>query len=214
MIPALRPARVIFQAEARAWMEANPAEAGASVVTSLPDVSELSKTTFEGWREWFIDTARQVIRWVPEDGVAIFFQSDIRHRGVWVDKGYLVTRAAEEEGAHLLWHAIVCRKPPGTLSFGRPNYSRMICVSRAMRDPAKKPGPDILEDGGEKAWSRAMGINACAMACRYLKENIGTRVVVDPFCGQGSVLKVANQMGMDAVGVDLSPRRCKAARRT
>jgi hypothetical protein len=34
--------------------------------------------------------------------VAIYFQSDVRHRSVWIDKGYLDLRAAEDEGALLV----------------------------------------------------------------------------------------------------------------
>jgi DNA modification methylase len=37
--------------------------------------------------------------------------------------------------------------------------------------------------------------------------------VVDPFCGHGTVLAVANAMGFDALGIDLSVRQCRAARR-
>jgi len=35
--------------------------------------------------------------------------------------------------------------------------------------------------------------------------------VIDPFCGQGTVLAVANEMGMDALGVELSRKRCRTA---
>ena len=58
-----------------------------------------------------------------------------------------------------------------------------------------------------------MGEDACRVACRFLVENTSTRVVADPFCGKGSVLAMANSMGLDALGVDLSEKRCKAARR-
>jgi tRNA G10 N-methylase Trm11 len=39
-----------------------------------------------------------------------------------------------------------------------------------------------------------------------------TRTIVDPFCGYGTVLAVANALGLDAIGVDLSTRMCKKAR--
>jgi len=61
-------------------------------------------------------------------------------------------------------------------------------------------------------WSRAMGVDACRLACRFLVENTSTRVVVDPFCGKGTVLAVANETGLDAIGVELSAKRCSAAR--
>lgn len=36
-------------------------------------------------------------------------------------------------------------------------------------------------------------------------------VVIDPFCGQGTVLAVANELGMDALGVELSRKRSRQA---
>jgi len=182
--PPAAPRRDVVEAEALAWLDANPAPAAA----------------------------QRVIRWVPDDGVAIFFQTDVRHRGVWVDKGYLVMRAAEDAGASLVWHKIACRKPAGTYSNGRATYAHLLCVSRAPR-PTTQMSPDVLPDAGRMPWSKAMGMNACRLACRYLREETDTRVVVDPFCGHGTALAVANAQGLDALGVDVSRRQCKAARR-
>lgn len=198
-------------------MAANPAPERASVVTSLPDHSELPQLDFDGWRAWFVAAARQVMRWTPDGGVAIFYQSDVRHRGAWVDKGYLVMRAAEEEGATLSWHKIVCRRPPGTVSLGRPSYSHMLCLSRAPLAPRQtgvvpEPGPDVLADAGAMTWSRAMGVSACEVACRFIQTRTTSRVIVDPFCGRGTVLAVAEASGFEVIGVDVSARRCKAAR--
>jgi hypothetical protein len=207
-----KPSRTIIQGEALAWMESNVAAAGASVVTSLPDVSECSHLDLDGWREWFVTAAQKVIAWTPREGVSIFFQSDIRHEGTLVDKGYLVMKAAEREGASILWHKIVCRKPPGTIAFGRPSWSHMICLARRSRPTPKRPGPDVMPDAGYMPWSRAMGVRACEAACAYLRDEVEVKVVVDPFCGRGTVLAVANAMGLDAVGIELSAKRCKAAR--
>ncbi len=203
--------RTIVEAEALAFLRDHPAPPASSVVTSLPDVSELP-LDLAAWRAWFLAAAAQVIRWVPEEGVAIFFQSDVRHRGVWIDKGYLVMRAAEDAGAALVWHKIVCRKPAGTFSNGRATYSHLLCVSRPPR-PTRTMSPDVLPDAGAMPWSRAMGVEACRLACRYLLEETSTRTVVDPFCGHGTVLAVANAMGLDALGVDVSRRQCAAARK-
>ena len=41
--------------EALGWLEAHRAEPGTSVITSLPDLSELPDLDFDGWRAWFID---------------------------------------------------------------------------------------------------------------------------------------------------------------
>jgi len=215
------PRRDVVRAEARAWMRETAAPAHASVITSMPDLSEMRDEDagfaevpqrLPRWRAWFVDTARQIIRWVPDDGVAMFFQSDIRVGRVLVDKGYLVMRAAEEEGASVLWHKIVCRHPPGSIAMGRPGYSHLIAIVRGPIPEMRKPGPEVLADAGFMPWSRAMGVDACRLACRFLVENTSTRVVVDPFCGKGTVLAVANETGLDAIGVELSAKRCSAAR--
>jgi hypothetical protein len=206
-------ARVI-QAESLSWLEAHPAAPASSVVTSLPDVSEVPELGFEAWRDWFTDAARRVMRWVPDDGVSVFFQSDVRHRGVWVDKGYLVLRAADDVGALVLWHKVVCRKPPGTVALGRPSYSHMIAVRRVpARETRPDRTPDVLPDAGLMSWSRAMGLEACRVACRYLRDATDTQIVVDPFCGRGTVLAVAASMGFETLGIDRSAKRCRAARR-
>jgi SAM-dependent methyltransferase len=70
----------------------------------------------------------------------------------------------------------------------------------------------VLDDAGFMTWSRAMGVSACTLACRFLRDETSTRLVVDPFCGQGTVLAVANAFGFGAIGVDLSKKRCKVAR--
>ena len=207
------PTRTILQAEALAWMRDNPAPPRTSVITSLPDVSELPERGFTGWKSWFDDAARSVLRWVPEPGLSIFFQSDIRHGGAWIDKGYLVLRAAEAEGRTLLWHKIVCRNAPGTVSHGRANYSHLLCFAHAARDRIAHPGPDVLPSPGFKPWSKAMGVDACRLACRFLREESETELVVDPFCGHGTVLAVANRYGFDALGVELSTRKVRAAKR-
>ncbi len=202
--------REVVVAEALAWLAHNPAPLHASVITSLPDVTEVP-LDLDAWREWFIDAASRVISWVPRAGVSIFYQTDIRHQGTWIDKGHLVMCAADRTKAHILWHKIVCRHPAGTLGQGRANYSHMIAISLTARPP-KKPRADVLPDAGLMTWTRAMGVTAARHACEYLREETNTATVVDPFCGYGTVLAVANELGFDALGIDLSAKRCRKAR--
>ncbi len=207
------PTRTVHHAEALAWLAANAAPARAAVVTSLPDVSETPTRELAPWREWFVRAARAVVRWGEPSSTAIFFQSDIRVAGTWIDKGYLIQRAAEDEGAAIVFHKIVCRAPPGTIAVGRPSYSHLIAVTRrpAERVP-RHPGPDVLADAGAMTWSKATGEAACRVACQFLRDETDTRVVVDPFCGLGTVLAVANAMGFDAIGVEQIAKRCRTAR--
>ena len=205
--------RTVHQGDALAWLEEQGTLTSASLITSLPDVSGLPELGLGGWRDWFVSAAEAVLRHTPDEGVAIFYQTDIKVEGTWVDKAYLVQRAAEQEGSALLWHKLVCRKPPGSVSFGRPGYTHLLCFSRGVRDDVARSTTDVLPQLGEMTWSRAMGTAACELACRYVLQHTETRTVVDPFCGRGTVLAVANRMGLDAVGVERSRRRVRYAER-
>jgi hypothetical protein len=206
------PSRVVHHAEAVAWLRARGCLDGCSVITSLPDVSEIPALDLAGWTRWFEDAAALAIDVVPDDGVAVFFQSDVKRGGTWIDKGALVQRAADRAGARLLFHKIVCRKPPGTVTFGRAAYSHLLGYSRGVRPRPERATPDVLADAGFQPGTKAMGVAACADACRFVLRETTTRTVVDPFCGYGTVLAVANALGLSAVGVDLSARMCRKSR--
>jgi hypothetical protein len=205
------PLREVVCADAIPWMRARGKISGACAVTSLPDVSEVG-LALAPWRAWFLDAVRLVIEAVPDEGAALFFQSDIKRDGAWIDKGALVTRAAEEAGARILFHKIVCRRPPGMLTAGRPGFTHFIAVSRAMKCPDVLPIPDVIVDAGPQKWVRAMGVRAAAHAVRFAKEQADARVIFDPFCGVGTVLAVANALGLDALGVEKNRRRAEHAR--
>jgi hypothetical protein len=202
----------VHHAEAVAWLRARGRLDGCSVVTSLPDVSEIPALDLAAWMRWFEDTAALIVDATPDDGVAVFFQSDIKRGGAWIDKGALVQRAADRAGARLLFHKIVCRKPPGAVTFGRAGYSHLLAYSRGVRPRAERATADVLADAGFQPGTKAMGVNACVDACRFVLRETATRTVVDPFCGYGTVLAVANALGLAAIGVDLSARMCRKAR--
>ncbi len=205
------PEREVHAAEAIAWLRARGRIEGACAVTSLPDVSEVN-LGLEPWRAWFIEAVRAVIDAVPADRAAVFFQSDIRRDGRWVDKGALVVRAAEDAGAGVLFHKIVSRRPPGLVTTGRPGFTHLIAVSRELRCPGPLAIPDIIVDAGRQPWVRAMGIRAAAHAVRFARDEARAERIIDPFCGVGTVLAVANRLGLPAIGVERSVRRCALAR--
>jgi hypothetical protein len=204
--------RTVECADALTWLAARETLEGCSVITSLPDASEFPALSLAEWKQWFIRSAALVMEKVPAQGAALFYQTDVKKDGAWVDKGYLISRAAEEAGCEPLWHKVVCRAAPGSITFGRPAYSHLLCFSRAVRVELSRATPDVLPAAGEVTWTRGMGVQACLVACRFVLEHTLTRVVVDPFCGHGTVLAVANALGLDAVGVELSRKRAKKAR--
>ena len=205
------PRREIICGDAIAWMRARGRIDGACAVTSLPDVSEVGKT-LPAWREWFSGAVRLVVDAVPDDSAAVFFQSDIKRDGAWIDKGALVIRAAEDAGARVLFHKIVGRRPPGMLTQGRPGFTHLIAVSRAMRCPDILPIPDIIADAGRSLWVRAMGVRAAAHAVHFARDQVHAKLVFDPFCGVGTIPAVANALGLDALGIELAKKHSEQSR--
>jgi hypothetical protein len=61
-------------------------------------------------------------------------------------------------------------------------------------------------------WARAMGRAACDAVASFLVAHTACGTVVDPFCGVGTMLAVANAHGLDAVGVERSRKRAERAR--
>jgi len=204
--------RVVHCEDALAWLEAAPVLEGCSLVTSLPDVSEFRLSLAE-WKTWFTNTASLVLSRCSSDGVTVFFQSDITVDGAWVDKAYLVQKAAEARGHALLWHKIACRAPAGTLAAGRPAYSHVLCFAPTLRlrDP-KDLRTDVLPSTGEKTWESGMGLDVCRMVARFVQTHTRSHTVVNPFCGEGAMLAAANAEGLSAIGIERSVKRCERAR--
>jgi len=203
------PTRVVHHGDALEFLQRGPLPDDHSIVTSLPDVSEVPKLL--DWRQWFIEAVTLCCRQIADDAVAIFYQTDIKRDGLWIDKGHMVQLGAAAAGSGLLWHKIVCRAPAGTTTFGRPAYGHMLCFSRRLRPPIAAASPDVLPAMGEMTWVRAMGSAACEAAIGFLQKHTACRTVVDPFCGMGTALAIANVHGLNAVGVELSAKRAARA---
>lgn len=206
------PQRLVHTADALAWLAEHSPLERSSLVASLPDISEFPGWSVADWSRWFCETARLILEKTPEEGVTLFFQSDIKRDGVWIDKGYLVARAAEGQGSALLFHKIFCRAAPGSATFGKPSYSHLLAFSKRARPDLARSTADVVPDLGDKTWVRGMGIQACRVACEFIRSETDTRTVVNPFCGHGSVLAMANYLGLDAIGIERSPKRAEAAR--
>jgi hypothetical protein len=195
-----------------AWLREHGRIPGRAIVTSLPDSSELRKKEFDTWQRWFVETAALVCRSVADEAVAVFFQTDVKREGTWVDKALLVQLGAREAGSACLWHKVVCRAPAGTATYGRPGFAHLLCFSRELRLAAKDSSADVIPELGEMPWPRAMGAAACNAVASFLLRETTCRTVVDPFCGMGTMLAVANAHGLDAIGVERSPTRAERAR--
>lgn len=58
-----------------------------------------------------------------------------------------------------------------------------------------------------------MGTEALSRILRWVVAQTDVQVVIDPFCGRGTVLALANELGVAALGVDVDAACVKAAER-
>jgi len=59
-----------------------------------------------------------------------------------------------------------------------------------------------------------MGYYSTLIAIQFIKQycpQSEKATIIDPFCGHGTVLAVANHLGFSAVGIDCKTKFCKAA---
>lgn len=176
-----------------------------SIVTSLPDSEEIGLTIQE-WSEWFYRASALCMLSASPAAVSVFYQTDRKCSGELHSKAALLFRAASDTGVHAIWHKIVLRRAVGATDIHRPGFTHMIAFTKEAR-----PGtatPDVIERG-PMAYPNSMGENAASVALTAAMR-CGTRVV-DPFCGRGTVPKIADALGMEALGIDIDPKQIEIA---
>lgn len=203
----------IITEDAIAWLNENNF-AECSMVASMPDFSEFPQLSIDEWKKWFQSTAELIISKTSDEGVSIFYQSDIKHQGTWIDKSFLCQKAAESVGASLLWHKIICRVPAGKVTFGRPAYSHILCFSKALKLDSGNSSADVLVHVGEKKWERGMGVEACLMIAKFIKNQTSSKIVINPFCGLGSMVSVLEAFEIESIGIEKSSKRAREAMKT
>jgi hypothetical protein len=238
-LPAEEPSRDVICADALEWLSKPGAvPVGAVVLTGIPDACEVRNfaPTHDAWERWFLRAVVSVLVALPPHGVVIFVQTDDRDaiRGQ-ISKFALVMRAAAEhaQSVKLLWHRVVHFGTVDEGCHGCVKFSHLICFRKnaplegdgALGKPADASNvggnlepvaglPDVLWRGikprGLNA-ARSFGAHMTRIILQWTVRQLGVHTVVDPFCGAGTVLAVANVLGLHAVGVDISSKRTKQA---
>ena len=204
-------ARVVERADALAWLGAKADGSLGHIVTSLPDLHEVGTTNATAYAEWMEKACRLCLRKAAADAYVIFYQTDRKLDGQWIDKSAVVARAARAEGVPMRWHKVALRRdPPSTIDVLRPTYTHLLCYSRKGRPG--RPAPDVIA-AGRPVYPFGMGLHAADFLLRFVRAQGGPTTVVDPFVGRGTVVAAANAHGLRGVGVDKSASQCQHARR-
>jgi DNA methylase len=201
---AKKAKRTVICADAMLWL-ANHNNLD-SVVTSIPEMEELN-LNYKDYIDFFRSAAALCLKATKPKGYTIFLQTDRKYKG-WLDKSYLIMDEAHKLGHRMIWHKIALRTEPGKTDLYRPTYSHMLCFSQEGKIGI--PIPDVIPRG-TITYTHAFGLDAVRLVIQFLKQH-NIKKVYDVFVGSGTTLAVANEAGLDAVGVDIDPKQCKQAR--
>lgn len=116
----------------------------------------------------------------------------------------------------------LCKQPAQTHGHsGTSSSEHRLSATQALAMPCGCPPvshrpssfaiPDIFPRG-EMLWVRGIGLDCCYAGAAFLRDIGHAKRVIDPFAGVGTVLAMANALGMDALGVEISGKRCRKAR--
>lgn len=208
----MSPSREVRHADALQWLEACDDGTLSHVVTSLPEWSELNQNgamSEDAYERWFKSAAALLFRKVRPAGYVVFYQTDRKCNGCWMDKSAWLSESARQSNVPLRWHKIALRRSVDGVDLHRPAYAHLLCFSKALGPGATTP--DVFM-AGAAVYKHGMGLDAVRVAIRLIATRPPLGAIVDPFCGRGTVLALANAHGLDAVGVDNDAAQCEAAR--
>lgn len=191
--------REVHCADALDWLEFRRA---SSIITSPPDASEIGVGIAE-WESWFWSAVGSCL--ISSDGPVVFYVTDRKAGGRLRSKAALILRVAASVGASLAWHKIALRRQPGGIDLHRPGYSHLL----AFNGRPGKATADVF-DRGPVAYANGTGANAARIAAAWVATQADA--IVDPFCGHGTILAAAEEVGRHAIGVDIDPAQCERAR--
>lgn len=180
-----------------------------AIITSLPDMDEINMDIPE-WTKWITRACIQLAAALDDDGIIFFYQTNRKHKGYLIDKSWMITNCFYFLGYKKIHEKIVLKQKVNTVSLFRPAHSKIFSFSKKLT--SGKGVPEVF-DTGKMLYKNAMGYNAAKSCVNYIKKHVDTDTILDPFCGQGSVLKIANDMGMNAIGIDILKEQCKLAKK-
>lgn len=196
--------RTVLNLNAIAWLEKFEDAGRGAIITGVPDSDDL-KMPVETWETWFSYAVLLCMRAAHPDAATIFCLTDRKKDGALISKAHLMVQQAKQAGVRLLWHKIVLRHDVGAIDLYRQGYSHMMAFSRNMSSGVATP--DVIH-AGRRVYRNATGVNAARVAVQFACSK-QPHLIIDPFCGHGTVLAVANALGYDALGVDIDEQMCK-----
>jgi hypothetical protein len=219
-----RKARTVHCEDAVKWLQDSSEPLQGSVFCGIPDIADVygfipSEELLEranDYQQWFVGTVRSIFARIQAGQCVIFSQTDGRVMDKdgrvirWMDKAHLCNTEAETFHCSLLWHKIAIDST-AIVSSHRPCYTHLLCFGKEFSyHTSQFLTPDVIERG-IMTWEKATGLEACILCIAFLRYIVNTNCVINPFCGQGTILAVADYFGVPSVGIEIMAKRARKA---
>ncbi len=201
--------REIILADSRKWLAQIGDESIPNILTGICDQNEID-LSMEQYLNFFEKIADLCFKKLSKNGYAIFIQTDRKYNKNWIDKSFLLTNSAVNNGLKLIWHKIVLLRGVDRTDLHRPTYAHMMCYGHQHMTTGAAT-PDVLPVS-KRLYKNGTPIEAAVRACKFINRYTkDEKLIVDPFVGQGTVAAIANSLGMDAIGIDIDKQQCQKA---
>lgn len=218
--------RQVICDDAVKWLNESDEHFTGSVFTGIPDmydVYDFNSTQEVGiyqrsidYKDWFISVTDRIFSRLPPGQCAIFSQTDAKivdpggNLINWIDKSTLCQISAAKSGCILLWHKIAL-DPRAEISSHRPCYTHLLCFSKERQYHVSQfRTPDVI-NRGKMTWEKATGLEACILCVSFLKTVIDAPLVINPFCGRGTILAVCDYFDLPSLGIEVLAKRARRA---
>tara|TARA_R110000824_G_scaffold18775_1_gene73760 strand:+ start:1157 stop:1789 length:633 start_codon:yes stop_codon:yes gene_type:complete len=172
------------------------------VFTSPPDAEEIEKT-LEDWEIWFRNAISLCFK--SSLGPVVFYVTDRKSGGRIHSKAGLIFSEAAKCGSIPAWHKICLRRDVGQIDIHRPTFTHLL----AFNGLPGKASSDVIQRG-KTVYKNGTGLVAARVGVEWIKKQAES--ITDPFCGQGTIIAVAEALGVRAIGIDIDEMQCKKAR--
>lgn len=180
-----------------------------NVVTGICDMDEMGITDMNQYIDFFMKVVDKICSKLQDGCYAVFIQTDRKYKKSCIDKSYLLTSIAQQHRLKTVWHKIVLHRGVDRTDLHRPTYAHMMCYSRDGTTGSATP--DVIPVS-KKNYKNGTPPEAAKRALEFVNHYSHIKKVVDPFVGQGTITKLAHDMGLDSIGIDIDPEQCKKAK--
>jgi len=174
------------------------------VFIGMPDIEELGGISVDDYRVFIGRALVEIARIIKEKGFVIFCQTDRKIGGTIFLKHCVIAEIMLKLGFIIKDYKILVKDSVDKINLFRLNYSHVLIFSREGKISAEKRRGEYLKD----LWVFPLPTNKNFFGEEFCELVIKTfsnegDLVVDPFAGRGTVLKVAKKLGRKYFGTEI-----------